>query len=165
MPHQRTPPSGRGDAPERSKPRPSNRRASWPPRSRSMDQSRCRLQRTRPKRRRSRQDRQKRAHDQRGASRSATRPISNSWHRSRVWSAGEAPLMPTICGSPSPARWGARSATSSPSRCVERITATTIASEMSRLWWEQAAIDPIATRGCSGSRPGASNDRRKGNTP
>ena len=36
---------------------------------------------------------------------SATRPTSNSWHRNPVWSAGEARPTPTICGSPSPARW------------------------------------------------------------
>jgi hypothetical protein len=35
--------------------------------------------------------------------------------RNRVWSAAEAPLTPTICGSPSPAQWDARSATNS--RC------------------------------------------------
>jgi hypothetical protein len=43
------------------------------------------------------------------------------------WS-GEAPLTPTICGSHSPAQWGARSVTNTPYRCAERITGTIIAS-------------------------------------
>jgi hypothetical protein len=36
------------------------------------------------------------------------KPTSNSWHRSLAWSAGEAPLTPTTCGSPGSARWDAR---------------------------------------------------------
>ena len=43
----------------------------------------------------------------------AIKRTSSSWHHNRAWFAREA--RPTICGSPSPARWDARSATSSPS--------------------------------------------------
>jgi hypothetical protein len=60
---------------------------------------------------------------------SATKPTSSSLHRSRVWFVAEAPLTPTIFGSPSRAQWGARSAMSSRSLCAEPITGTTIASE------------------------------------
>jgi hypothetical protein len=55
---------------------------------------------------------------------SATRRTSSSWRRSPVWFAGEVPLTPTICGSPSLAQWDARSATSSRYRCAEPITGT-----------------------------------------
>jgi hypothetical protein len=53
---------------------------------------------------------------------SATKPTSSLLHRSRVWFAAEAPLTPTIFGSPSRARWNARSATSSRYRCAELTT-------------------------------------------
>jgi hypothetical protein len=43
-------------------------------------------------------------------------------HHSRVWFAGEAPLTPTIFGSPSRARWDERPATSSSFPCAEPIT-------------------------------------------
>src|SRR5882672_1752891 len=44
----------------------------------------------------------------------AIKHTSSSWHRSRVWFAGEALLTRTIYGSPSPAQWDARSAMNSP---------------------------------------------------
>ena len=45
----------------------------------------------------------------------AIKRTSSSWQHNRAWFAREARPTPTICGSPSPARWDARSATSSPS--------------------------------------------------
>jgi hypothetical protein len=105
--HQRTPSSGQGGAPERSKLRstqPSHHRS---PRCRSSPIIPCRLRRSlKPM---LRPPKSKKA-SLRSASRVgiAIKPISNSWRRSRVWSAAEAPLMPTTCGSRKPARWDAR---------------------------------------------------------
>ena len=128
---QRGPPRrrGQGDAPEKSKPRPSNPAHPRSSQSRSMTNS-SRLQhtfKTTPLRPRSTKANSPSAR----CVGSATRPTSNSLRRSRVWSAGEAPQTPTIYGSPSPARWGARSATSLPYLCAELITGTTIASATS----------------------------------
>ena len=88
----------------------------------------------------------------------ATNCTSNSLHRSRVWFAGEARLTPIICGSPSPARWDARSATSSPYLCAEPITVTSIASETKSPGGRDGLLIPSRRRGCSGFRRAASNE-------
>ena len=87
-----------------------------------------------------------------------TKCISSLWRRSHVWCAGEARLMPIICGSPSNAPWGARSATNSPCRCAGRITRITIASAMKSPGGRGGLLIPSPRRGCSGCRPGASNE-------
>ena len=95
----------------------------------------------------------------------ATKLTSSSLHPSRVWSAGEVPRTPTICGSLSPGRWGARSATSSRYLCAEPTTATTIAPETKSRGGRGGLLIPLRRRGCFGFRPGASsNDRACGST-
>jgi hypothetical protein len=83
-----------------------------------------------------------------------TKPISSLSHCSRVWFAGEAPLTPTIYGSLSPARWGAKSATNSLYLCAERITGTTIGSETKSPGGRDGLLIPSPCRGCSGSQRG-----------
>ena len=89
---------------------------------------------------------------------SATKPTSNSWHRSPVWFAEEVPLTPIICGSPNPARWGSRSATSSRCRCAEFITVTSIAMETNSPGGNGGRSIPSRLPGCFGSRRGASGE-------
>jgi len=87
-----------------------------------------------------------------------TKRISSSWHRSRVWFAAEARLMPIIFGSPSNAQWGARSATSSRYRCAGRIIKTTIASATKSPGGRGGLLIPSPRRGCYGCRHGESNE-------
>src|ERR1700687_1360131 len=91
----------------------------------------------------------------------ATKPTSSSWHRSRVWFAGEAPLTPTICDLLSPARWVARSATSSRCLCAERITGTTTASATNRPGGVDRPLIPSGLRGSFGFRRGVSNESQQ----
>src|SRR5258707_579264 len=84
--------------------------------------------------------------------------ISSLWHRSPVWCAGEVRLMLIICGSPSNAQWGARSATNSQYRCAGRIIRTTIASATKSPGGRGGLSIPSLRRGRSGFRPGASNE-------
>jgi hypothetical protein len=88
----------------------------------------------------------------------ATKSTLSSLHHSRVWFAGEAPLTPTICGSLSPARWDARSATSSRYPCAERITGTTSALATRRPGGLVRRSIPWRSRGSSGFRRGESNE-------
>ena len=95
----------------------------------------------------------------------ATKPTSNSLHRSRVWSVGEAPPTPTICGSLNRARWAARSATNSPYHCAERITGTTIAPETKSAGGRDGLLIPSRRRGCFGFPRGKSNEGHQKNLP
>jgi hypothetical protein len=88
----------------------------------------------------------------------AIKRTSSSYHRSRVWFAGEAPLTPTICGSLSPARWGARSATSSRYLCAERITGTIIVSATRPPGGADNPLIPWGRHDSSGFRRGVLND-------
>jgi hypothetical protein len=87
----------------------------------------------------------------------ATKAISSSSQRSRVWFAGEALPTRTIYGSPSPAQWDARSAMNSPFHCAAPITGTIIALATSRpggtIWLSM----PSGRHDSSGSRRDASN--------
>src|SRR3981081_2278467 len=87
----------------------------------------------------------------------ATKPTLSSLHLSPVSSAEEAPLMPTICGSRSHARWGARSATNSRYLCAGPITVTTTAQETKSPGGGGGLLTPSQRRGCSGFRRGVSN--------
>jgi hypothetical protein len=88
----------------------------------------------------------------------ATNPTLGSLLHSPVWSVEEAPPTPTICGSPNPAQWGARSATSSPYPCAESITETSIASETKSPGGRDGPLIPSRRRGCSGFRRAVSNE-------
>jgi hypothetical protein len=90
----------------------------------------------------------------------AARPTSGSSPHSPVWSVEEAPPTPTICGSPSPARWDSRSAMSSPYLCAESITATAIAPETKLPGGRDGLLTPSRHRGCSRFRRAVSNDSR-----
>jgi hypothetical protein len=162
---QRTPSShcGEGDAPERSKPQPSNL-------------LRLRSRRIQPAMTIGRlrhifkptllQQKSKKA-SSRSASRVgiAIKATSSSSHRSRVWSAAEAPLTPTIFGSPSRARWDARSATSSRSRCAGPITATIIALVTRPPGGAGKPSIPSGRRGSSGFQRVVSNEGDRQRTP
>ncbi len=56
-----------------------------------------------------------------------------------------ADAQPTISGSPSRGRWGARSATNSRCRCVEHYHRDLHSVGDEIAWWERRAIDPTAT--------------------
>ena len=88
----------------------------------------------------------------------ATKSISSSLHRSRVWSAAEAPLTPTICASLSRGQWDSRSAMNSRYLCAEPITVTSIASETKSHGGRDGLLILSPRRGCSGSRRGVSNE-------
>ena len=88
-----------------------------------------------------------------------TKSISSLWHRSPVSSAEEIPLMPIICGSPSPVRWDARSATNSRCLCAESITGKIIASAMSQPGGANSPLIPWRFRASSGFRHAASNEQ------
>jgi hypothetical protein len=88
----------------------------------------------------------------------ATKPTSSSWHRSRVWFAAEAPPTPTTYGSPSRARWGARSVTSSRYRCAELTTATIIASVTRSPGGADRPLIQSELHGSSGFRRVVSNE-------
>src|SRR5216684_3361902 len=156
--HQLTPSShcGKGGAPERSKPRPSHL-----PRLRShRSQPSTTVRRLRHIIKPTLLPPKSKKVSSRSASRVgiATKAISSSLHHSRVWFAGEAPPTPTICGSPSPAQWDSRSATSSPYHSVEPITGTTIALATSRFGGASRLSIPSGRHGSSGFRHGASNE-------
>ena len=91
----------------------------------------------------------------------ATRHTSSLWRRSPVWFAAEAPPTPTICGSPSPAPWDARSATSSRYRSAGPITGTTIELATRPLGGPPCRLIPSKFRVGSGFRHGRSNKRDK----
>ena len=110
-----------------------------------------------PSRRRSRQDRQERTHDQRAAPAPRQGPPQIRGIAAVPDLRREAPLTPTICGSLSRARWGARSATNSRYLCAEPITGTTIASATRSPGGRDGPSIPSPRRGCSGFRPGVSN--------
>src|SRR5229473_5056868 len=156
--HQLTPSShcGKGGAPERSKPRPSHL-----PRLRShRSQPSTTVRRLRHIIKPTLLPPKSKKVSSRSASRVgiATKAISSSLRHSRVWFAGEAPPTPTICGSPSPAQWGARSATNSRYHSVEPITGTTIALATSRPGGASRLSIPSGRHGSSGFRHGASNE-------
>lgn len=89
----------------------------------------------------------------------AIRHISNLLHHSRAWSAAEAPPTPTICASPSRARWDARSATSSRCLCAEPITGTIIALETSKVGGVAGRSTPSGRHDGSGFPRGVLNER------
>jgi hypothetical protein len=62
---------------------------------------------------------------------------------SRASCAAASPRTPTILDSLSPARWAARSVTSSLSRSAEGTIGQPHRSRDERAWWKQAGIDPI----------------------
>jgi hypothetical protein len=90
-----------------------------------------------------------------------TKPTSNSWPRSRVWSAGGAPPMPTICASPNPGQWGSRSATSLPYPCAGPITGTTTTSETKSPGGRGGLSIPSRRRGSYGFRHEASDESQR----
>jgi hypothetical protein len=147
---------GRGGAPERSKPRPSNLLRL---RSR-QSQSSMTVRRFRHIFKPTLLPLKSRKASSRSASRVGitTKPTSSSLHHSPVWFAGEVPPTPTIFDSPSRARWGARSATNSRYLCAEPITATSIASETKSPGGGDGLLIPSPRRGCSGFQPGVSNE-------
>ena len=155
---QRTPPhrGDQGDAPERSNPRPSN-----PPRLRSPRPLMI-TRRLRHLFKSTQLPQKSKKVNSPSASPAAIaiKATSNSWHRSPVWFAEEAPLTPTICGSLNPARWGARSATSSRYLYAELITVTSIASETKSPGGGDGLSIPSRRHGCSGFRRGVSNNDR-----
>ena len=145
---------GRGGAPERSKPQPSNLLRS---RRSQPSMKACRL---RHSFKLTLVPQKSKKANSRSASRVgiAIKATSSSSHRSRVWSAAEAPRTPTIFGSPSLARWDARSATSSRYPCAERITGTTTALATRRPGGLGRRSIPWRSRGSFGSRRGESNE-------